>query len=252
MLRFASLGSGSGGNGLLIEQGETLILVDCGFSAAEAERRCQRLGKTLQDLDAILVTHEHSDHIGGVLSVHKKTGCPVHGSFGTLSGIREGLENAQILRDGLSLHLGTLTIQPYAVPHDAREPLQYTVESGRRRLGILTDAGSITPHIENCLQGCHALLIESNYDPQLLESGPYPPGLKARVHGDYGHLSNLACAQLIKKLDHPDLSHIVVAHLSRKNNTTEHVRSTLEQVLGCHDPRIHMADQEQGLDWITV
>lgn len=252
-LRFASLGSGSAGNGLLIELGDTLVLLDCGFSAAEAQRRCQRFNKSLSDLDAIVVTHEHTDHIGGVLSLHRKTGCPVYGSYGTLAGIREDLgEAAHILRDGQSLSLGALVIYPYAVPHDAREPLQYTFSGNGRRLGVLTDAGSITPHIEDSLQGCHALFIEANYDPLLLESGPYPPALKARVQGDYGHLSNETCAQLIRKLDHPTLSHIVAAHLSRKNNSPEQTRTTLEKVLGVGDSRLLLADQEQGLDWITV
>lgn len=253
VFRFASLGSGSEGNGLLVAHDATLILIDCGFSAAEATRRLQRLGVTWDNLSAILVTHEHSDHIGGVLALQRKTRCPVFGSFGTLAAIQEELgAHGQIIRDGISFTVGSLTIHPYAVPHDSREPLQFVIEQSGRRLGILTDTGSITPHIEENLKFCQALFIEANYDPDLLDRGPYPPALKARVKGAYGHLSNQACAELIQALDHNDLRHIIAAHLSRKNNTPEQALAAILGVLRHDDTRLRIANQAEGFDWITL
>ncbi len=252
-LRFASLGSGSEGNGLLVAHQDTLLMVDCGFSLADTTRRLQRLGHGPEDLSGILVTHEHSDHIGGVLALQKKARCPVYGSFGTLAGILDDLgPQGHTIADGFSFTLGSLLVHPYAVPHDSREPLQYVIEANGRKLGILTDTGSITPHIEQSLQGCHGLFIESNYDPTMLDQGPYPATLKARVRGAYGHLSNQACAELIKVLDHSDLQRIVAAHLSRKNNTPEHAATALRHALGTEDSRWCLANQENGSGWFDL
>ncbi len=251
-LCFASLGSGSEGNGLLVQHQSTLILVDCGFSLVETERRLNRLGVTRQDLQGILVTHEHSDHMSGVAGLARQAQCPVYGSFGTLEPLLEELgSKACIIRDEESFSIGSLTIHPYAVPHDSREPLQFVITDGDKRLGILTDTGSITPHIEQSLSGCHALLLETNYDPDLLDRGPYPPALKARVRGNFGHLSNEAAAQLLHRLDHPNLRWIVAAHISRKNNTPQLAYEALTRVLSHAPERLLLATHDTGLEWLT-
>ncbi|WP_297456656.1 MBL fold metallo-hydrolase [Ferrovum sp.] len=252
-LRFSSLGSGSEGNGLLVQSAQTLILVDCGFSLVETERRLNRLGVCSAQLDALLVTHEHSDHMSGIPALAKRVGCPVYGSFGTLVDlIQEIPEQIRVIRDEESFAVGPMNILPYAVPHDSREPLQYVFSAGDRRFGLLTDTGSVTPHIERSLQGCHALFLETNYDPELLEKGPYPASLKARVQGPYGHLSNEASSRLAQRLDHHGLQWIVAAHISRKNNTPDHALTELNRVLRNGSDRILIAAQDTGLDWISL
>ncbi len=257
-MRFASLGSGSEGNGLLVQCGETLVLLDCGFSRAEAERRLSRLGVSPSDLDGILVTHEHTDHMNGVAGLVRQHHVPVYGSFGTLAALwADGLDGfpqhlARVLRCGQPVLLGGLEIEPFSVPHDAREPLQFVLGDGVRRLGVLTDVGHSTPYIEAVLRCCDALFLEANYDEQMLRDGPYPPALKARVGGRFGHLSNGDAAALLGRLEHARLQHVVAAHVSQKNNTADRARNSLASVLGWDVDRVPMADQVTGLGWLQV
>ncbi|MBU6505586.1 MAG: MBL fold metallo-hydrolase [Betaproteobacteria bacterium] len=250
-MRFASLGSGSEGNGLLVEWGETRVLLDCGFSLSDTERRLARLGLVPQALSAILATHEHSDHLSGVAPLARRYGLPVFGSFGTLSLLRDALDAAQLrpVADARPFTLGGLDIEPFAVPHDAREPLQFVLGNGRLRLGVLTDTGCATPHIEQMLRTCDALFLETNYDPRMLAQGPYPPQLKARVRGRFGHLSNGEAAELLSRLEHRRLQRVVAAHVSQKNNTPELARAALSAVLGWAPDAVAVADQDEGLDW---
>lgn len=250
-MRFASLGSGSEGNGLLVEWGETRVLLDCGFSLSDTERRLARLGLAPQALSAILATHEHSDHLSGVAPLARRYGLPVFGSFGTLSLLRDALDAAQLhpVADARPFTLGGLAIEPFAVPHDAREPLQYVLGNGQLRLGVLTDTGCATPHIEQMLRACDALFLETNYDPRMLAQGPYPPHLKARVRGRFGHLSNGEAAELLSRLEHGRLQCVVAAHVSQKNNTPELARAALSAVLGWAPDAVALADQHEGLGW---
>ncbi len=250
-LRFASLGSGSEGNALLVACGDTRLLLDCGFSLGETERRLARLGCVPGELDGLLVTHEHTDHIAGVAALARRYRLPVYGSFGTLQLLQESLESDLRcpVRDAEPFQVGSLRVEPFAVPHDAREPLQYVLGDGRQRLGVLTDTGCATPHIEAMLQVCDALFLETNYDPELLAQGPYPPALKARVSGRFGHLSNEEAAALLARLDHGRLQWVVAAHVSQKNNTLQRARAALAQVLGWAEDTVLVADQYQGLDW---
>ncbi|MDE2342800.1 MAG: MBL fold metallo-hydrolase [Betaproteobacteria bacterium] len=253
-MRFASLGSGSEGNGLLVEWEGTRVLLDCGFSLGETERRLARLGLAAQDLSAILATHEHSDHLSGVAPLARRYGLPVFGSFGTLSLLREALDATQLhpVSDARPFTLGSLAIEPFAVPHDAREPLQYVLGNGRLRLGVLTDTGCATPHIEQMLRACDALFLEANYDPDLLAQGPYPPQLKARVRGRFGHLSNGEAAGLLSRLEHGRLQCVVAAHVSQKNNTPQLARTALSAVLGWAPEAVAVADQHEGLGWQSL
>ncbi|MBI5461420.1 MAG: MBL fold metallo-hydrolase [Gammaproteobacteria bacterium] len=253
MLRFASLGSGSRGNATLVEAGDTCVMVDCGFSVSETQRRLARLGKSPGDIHAILVTHEHSDHIGGVAAFARRFATPVWMTAGT-SVMHNDTEIPSL--DGFDGHtpfaVGDVHITPFPVPHDAREPCQFVFSDGAVRLGILTDTGSITAHIQQQLSGCQALLLECNHDTALLAAGPYPPSLKQRVGGRLGHLSNRQAAELLAALDTSTLAHLVAAHLSDKNNRPELARAALAGVLGCAPDWIGIADQAAGLAWRQV
>lgn len=254
-MRFASLGSGSKGNGTLIEQGETTLLVDCGFSLKQTEQRLQRLERSIEDLDAILVTHEHSDHLNGVRRLSHKAGIPVWMSAGTAREAerRDGLfETVRIVCGHEPFSIGEIEVAPYHVPHDAQEPLQYTFSNGQHRIGLLTDVGEVTPHIERQLNGCDALLLECNHDLELLAAGPYPPSLKQRVAGRLGHLNNGQAAALLAQIDTSKLQHLVMMHLSEQNNCRERALDALVDAVSCDREWIVVADQQQGFEWRTV
>lgn len=254
-MRFASLGSGSRGNSLVVEAGRTTIMVDCGFGLKDTLRRLSRLGLAPSDLTAIVVTHEHTDHIGGVARLARKYALPVWLTQGTLKGLPGDIFTSistNLIDDHSLFCIGDLEIQPYPVPHDAREPAQYVFGNGDRRLGILTDTGASTPHIEATLSGCDALWLESNHDSTMLQSGNYPYSLKRRVAGKFGHLDNVAAARLLSILAHSKLQHVVAAHLSENNNRPELVRAAFSTALGCEEDWIGIAHQEHGLDWREI
>lgn len=252
-LRFAFLGSGSRGNGLLVQAGRTQVLVDCGFSVNEAERRLARLGCHAAELSAILVTHEHGDHISGVARLARKHGLSVWMTVGTrATGRCKGCSAVGTFSAHEPFVIADLEIQPFPVPHDAREPAQFVFSDGSRRLGLLTDAGAITPHIEACLDGLDALLLECNHDTAMLAAGRYSPQLKRRVGGRMGHLSNDQAAALLDRIDGSRWQHLVAAHLSQENNTPQLATAALAAVLGCSPDWIAVADQDEGLGWRGV
>ena len=251
-MRFASLGSGSEGNGLVVENGATRVLVDCGFGIRDTVGRLARLGLGPEDLTAIVVTHEHSDHIGGVPAFAARYGTPVWATFGTLAVVADRFEGMTRVY-GFDSHerfaVGALEIVPIPVPHDAREPVQYVISDGARRIGILTDLGVSTSHVECCLSGCDALVLECNHDVDMLETGSYPLSLKKRIASRLGHLDNETAAALLSRLDNSKLVHIFAAHLSRENNTRALARSALAGALGCADEWVGIAKQDDGFDW---
>lgn len=251
-MRFASLGSGSEGNALLIEAAGTTLLLDCGFGLNESIRRLARLGVAPEALAGILVTHEHGDHSGGVARLARKFGLPVwmtHGTRRRLGGALDALASVCEIDPHQPFALGDLQILPYPVPHDAAEPVQFVFFDGLHRLGVLTDVGSSTPHIEAMLSGCDALVLECNHDVEMLQNGDYPYSLKQRIGGRYGHLSNHAAAALLARLDTTRLQHLVAAHLSSSNNTAAHAVAALSGALGCEEQWIAVATQETGVDW---
>ncbi|MEM9317031.1 MAG: MBL fold metallo-hydrolase [Pseudomonadota bacterium] len=252
-MRVASLGSGSRGNATLVAQERTLLMIDCGFGLREIERRAQRLGVRLADLDAILVTHEHSDHTSGVAALARRYGIPVFLTHGTLaSGRVAGDLDFRSFDADSTLHIGALTVHAVAVPHDAREPVQYVLESAAHRVGVLTDLGSGTPHVSAAFRGCELLLLEFNHDPGLLAEGPYPAYLKRRVGGAWGHLSNIQAADLLAELDPEGLRQLFVAHISEKNNTRDHVEAVLAERFPALLPRLGWACQEHGFPWFDL
>jgi phosphoribosyl 1,2-cyclic phosphodiesterase len=252
-MRFASLGSGSEGNGLVVEAAGSRVLMDCGFGLSDAVARLERIGLQADGLDGIVVTHEHSDHIGGVGRIARKYRLPVWLTAGTLRMAQdlEGVD-VQVIDSHAAFAVGGLEIQPYPVPHDAREPVQYVFSDGAKRLGVLTDAGCSTPHIEAMLAGVEALVIECNHDAEMLQRGSYPPSLKRRVGGRFGHLENGQAAALLDKLKHDRLQCVMAAHVSRKNNTPALAQRALASVLGCADDDVRVACQTAGFDWIAL
>lgn len=257
-LKFASLGSGSEGNALLISAmcgiTRTTVMLDCGFGIRETERRLSRLGMQPDDLSGIVVTHEHQDHIGGVFKFARRHGLPVWLTFGTYQAVKNDCTNVvfHLCRDGDRLAIGDLELTPYTVPHDAREPVQYLATDGRTRLGVLTDAGQSTPHLVQILGGCDALMLECNHDRQMLADSSYPFSLKQRIGGAYGHLSNQTAADILGALDQSRLKKIVGAHLSQANNTPELAQSALCGALKTAQTDVMIACQKDGFDWIEL
>jgi phosphoribosyl 1,2-cyclic phosphodiesterase len=255
-MRFASLGSGSKGNALLVEAGSTRVLIDCGFGPRNLALRCQRLGIEADTLDAIVVTHEHSDHVGGAFPCAKRYASALYMTHGTYAAVSRskaalgaGSADLRLIDSHTAFAIGDLLLQPFPVPHDAREPVQFVLSNGAHRLGVLTDLGHVTPHVIDRLQDCDALVLECNHDVDMLARGPYPPMLKQRVGGRFGHLDNDAAAALLAQLDCGRLQHLLAAHISEHNNTPALAQEVLAAAIGCSSDWIGVADQELGFDW---
>ncbi len=254
-MRFALLGSGSRGNSTLVQVGRTTLLIDNGFSLRDTERRLARLQLSPADIDAILVTHEHGDHIDGIGALARKYALPVWLTAGTRNAgcVALGqLPKTEIFTCHCGFNIGDVCVTPFTVPHDAREPAQFVFSDGVFRLGVLTDVGRVTPHIRGVLEQCQALILEFNHDEELLAGSGYPPSLKHRIAGPFGHLSNRQAAELIQKLQIGSLRKLVAAHLSESNNSAERVRDTLDRYTACGGDSLLIADQERGLGWQTL
>lgn len=256
-MRFASLGSGSKGNATLIEAAQTCLLLDCGFTLKETEARLERLGKTAHDLDAVLVTHEHSDHLKGVGALARKYQIPVYLTAGTYHQGRLGkLPSVEWVNCHQSFVIKDIAVQPVPVPHDAREPCQYVFRHADKKLGVLTDLGSLTPHVEKHYSGLDALVLECNHDLQMLEEGPYPYQLKQRIQGNYGHLSNSQAAQLLARIEREKLQHLVLSHISQQNNSAELACAAVAELLKgmshCGNEGFVVAGQDEGFDWRVI
>jgi phosphoribosyl 1,2-cyclic phosphodiesterase len=254
-MRFASLGSGSEGNALVAQVGKTCVMLDCGFGLNDAVVRLARLGLTPTQLDGIIVTHEHDDHLGGVSRLAAKFGIPVwltHGTFQFIEKRGRLGETISVFDSHSKFSVGDIEVSPFPVPHDAMEPVQYVLSDGERRLGVLTDTGCITPHIENMLTACDALVLECNHDLDMLQRGDYPAMLKNRIASRFGHLDNETSSKLLASIDCSRLQHLVAAHLSKKNNTPQLARSALSRAIRCDPAWITVADQQTGFEWKEI
>jgi phosphoribosyl 1,2-cyclic phosphodiesterase len=285
-MRFTVLGSGSTGNATLIEARAhasdaqpTRVLVDCGLTRRTLTQRLAQRGVALNQIDAVFVTHEHSDHVGCLASLMKFHGTSVMTSAGTWAGCARRLlagmtatdalasVNAHTLapmdaavlpplqhvaRAGQPITIGALTLTPFAVPHDATEPLQVVVSDGHRRLGVVTDLGEPNATVTQALSDCDALLLEANHDETMLANGPYPPFLRRRIGGAHGHLANSQSAALLSDCRHRELRRVVAAHLSQHNNTPQLAATALARAMGWLPDQINVADAKTGTPWFEV
>jgi phosphoribosyl 1,2-cyclic phosphodiesterase len=258
LLRFASLASGSSGNCMVVQArdmaGANAVLIDCGLNLRDTERRLARAALQPADISGILVTHEHGDHAGCVFDFAAAHNVLVFLTFGTLRALQaegkvhDGIRT-QVIRGEEKFAVGAMEVAPFTVPHDAAEPVQYVISDGASRLGVITDIGVSTRHVEQTLSGLDALVLECNYDRDLLWAGGYPRWLKERIAGPFGHLDNQESARLLGRLDRSRLKHVIGAHLSQQNNQPDIVRRTLAATLNCEESWIGVATQDNGFDW---
>lgn len=257
MIRFASLGSGSKGNATLIESGvgdtDTRILLDCGFSVKETESRLCRLNRSADTITAIVITHEHYDHVSGAGRLSRKYNIPVWLTVGTWVSCKDNnFFEVKFIDSHTDFEVGSFLVHPYPVPHDAREPCQFVFSDGESRLAILTDVGCHTPHILKHLFKLDGLLLECNYDHKMLYAGSYPRKLKDRVASIKGHLDNRQATQLLKKLDLSNLKHLIGMHVSENNNMEELAISALCEGVNCNQRDISLASQTDGFEWRSL
>ncbi len=258
-LRLVVLGSGSQGNAVVIEAGGRRLLVDAGFSAREIRRRLARVGLGFADLDAVVLTHEHLDHVRGLERLCRKRPVPVYATAGTVGGMTLRPEVAALVRccrSGVPFEAAGFVVELFTVPHDAREPVGVVVEDpgGGGRVGLVADLGCRSRLAWARLAGVHALILEANHDLEMLRNGPYPWSLKQRVAGRHGHLSNADAAEGLSELVHRDLSHVVLYHLSQVNNLPALAAAVVGEELARLRARaaLTVSGQLEPTPWLTV
>ena len=251
-MRFASLGSGSRGNSTLVDSGKTSLMIDCGFSRREVERRLSDLDFLAERLDAILVTHEHSDHISGVVSLAEQFDIAVYATHGTVRASSLSAFSRLIrFNAGEQFLIGDILVKSVSVPHDSREACQYCFSFEGTTLGVLTDLGFVTKHVEDVFKCCDGLILEFNHDENLLQTGPYPAKLKTRISGEMGHLSNVQAANFVTKIVRDKFS-LMVAHVSEKNNSRKSIMQSLEFVNQLSNCEVCFAEQDAVSEWLEV
>ena len=241
----------------MAESGSTRVLIDCGLSLRDTERRLARLGLEPSGVSAILITHEHGDHASGAFGFAAAHGIAIYLTHGTLTALQaEGSVTDAVRINAVhakeTFSVDGIEVRPFTVPHDAREPVQYVLSDGNARLGVLTDIGVSTPHVEETLSGLDALVLECNYDRDLLWGGSYPRWLKERIGGPFGHLDNRDSGRLLGALERSKLKHVIGAHLSQQNNRPELARAALAGAMGCEAGWIGIATQEEGFGWREI
>lgn len=229
------LGSGSAGNAIYVASKTTRILIDAGLSARQVALRLNELEVTPEQIDGICISHEHGDHINGLRVLQKRHGIPVYANAGTLNGIRRQNSPEQlavkVFQTGSLFQIGDLNIEPFSVPHDALEPVGFRLQTDDMAVGVVTDLGVATTLVREKLRGCHALIVESNHDEDLLQEAPRPWSLKQRIRSRQGHLSNIAAAELIAECAGEQLEHVFLSHLSSDCNTPEIALETVASQL---------------------
>jgi phosphoribosyl 1,2-cyclic phosphodiesterase len=252
-MRIHILASGSSGNALLVDTGETLVLFDAGLSFRELRRRSEEVGVDLSRLKALFISHEHTDHVKGGTLLARHTRCVTWLNRATHEVLRErrGLTNARVehFSTGEEIPLNGIRVRTFAVSHDSVEPVGFVIEARGTRIGLATDLGHVTPLVSQRLAGCGILVLESNHDVPMLMEGPYHPDLKRRIRSRSGHLSNDQCAELLGELLHPGVSHVVLAHLSEQNNTPALAHQAALGVISAAErpPRLAVASQHHAL-----
>ncbi len=253
MLQVASLGSGSAGNALLVRSENTLLLLDCGFTLKETTARMAGLGLSPANIDAILLSHEHGDHVRGVGPLSRKFAKPVWLTHGTYNALRDNrFTHTNLISAHQAFSIGDIHIDPFPTPHDAAESCQYVFSRNEVRFACVTDLGTCTPHVEEKLAGVTGLLVESNYDETMLSNGPYPPSLQARIRSDFGHLGNVQAGELVKRLDHAGMQTILLGHLSEQNNTDDAAAATMKQHVATAHDRVTVLQQHSHSRWFDI
>jgi len=236
---------------MLVEYDDTLIMIDCGLPLRLLEGRLAAVGRCVDDIDAVLITHEHGDHVRGVGPLRRRCKPEFWTTHGTARGVGD-LDDSTRLGFDREFAIGAISVRAFPVPHDAREPCQFVFRGGDRKLGLLTDTGHATPVIRDSLANCDALAIEFNHDIDMLESGTYPETVKARVSSRFGHLSNDQAADMLANLAHPGLQSVMALHISERNNSPEKVRIAAARVTDQSGLRLELASQEDVSPWIEV
>ena len=236
MTRLCTLVSGSSGNSIFISHNGTNILVDCGVSGRQLQQSLSQINVSSSDIDFILVTHEHTDHAKGVGVMSRRFGIPVVASRGTWNGMRScvgsiAAENMIAFDENSQMDIGGIGVTPFDIPHDAAQPTGYKFDLGAKKIAVATDIGHITPDVERALKGCETVVLEANYDEDMLEHGPYPYYLKRRIGGKHGHLCNNDAGSMAASLVRNGTHTIILGHLSKENNSEEVAFSTVARIL---------------------
>jgi phosphoribosyl 1,2-cyclic phosphodiesterase len=248
VLKFSLLGSGSSGNASLIISDRSKILIDCGFSFKRLEERLNIVGHRVEDLDAVFVTHEHGDHVQCLGTLARKTEVPVYITRDTYENLPQKtgkLPKIEHFVSGDTIKIGDMTVVSFNISHDAADPVSFTVQNGSAKIGFATDMGKSSNLVRERLAYCHALVLESNYCPDMLRLGPYPPQIQQRIRNNKGHLSNQDMNSLLGTLLHDELQRVVLIHISESNNSHELARKMASHVVRDHPAKVVVAMQDE-------
>lgn len=254
-MRFSVLGSGSKGNSVYIESGDSALLIDAGFSGKQVESRLLSMGRGLESVRSILLTHEHNDHIHGAGILSRRCHIPVHANVGTFRGAEKRLGRLHARREfetGETFSFECFEIRSFPVLHDTLDPVGFTISDGEYSIGYLTDTGKTTHLMGARLKGCDALILEFNHDLEMLKNGPYPLPLQQRVRSSHGHLANGDAAQFLDSLQHINLQYTVLAHLSETNNLPELAFQEAKKVNNGSSSKLVLAEQNRALEIIDL
>ena len=253
-MRFCFLGSGSKGNAAVVNHGDTSVLLDCGFHYRDLVSRLEQKGMHPKQISAVALSHEHGDHVRGLKVFLKNNSVPVYATSGTIDVL--GLDAlTHKIRAGETFNVGDIALHAYKIPHDAREPVQFVIQAGGRQLGVITDAGWVATDVKKALEGSDSLVIECNYDRDMLEvNQEYPVRVKQRIAGNLGHLSNESASYLAGHLNSErKLTNLVAAHLSENNNTEDLAYKALFSTVNPNsDTNVIVASQQSGCDWLSI
>ena len=245
-LAVCTLASGSKGNSTYVSDGTTSILIDAGLSGAEIQRRLNSRYLTAERLDAIVVSHEHNDHIKAVGVLSRRYDLPVYINRNARSALLQlgRIKQLHMFECGKTFPINNLMIHPFSISHDAADPVGFTIGQNGTKIGIATDLGVATSMVKQHLKSCSLLILESNHDPDMLANGPYPWPLKQRIKSRTGHLSNVDSKNLLLELQHDKLEHVILAHLSETNNTPQKAYEEAAAVLARSKTRLTVAEQD--------
>jgi phosphoribosyl 1,2-cyclic phosphodiesterase len=255
MMKVCVLASGSKGNAIYVANEKTAVLIDAGMSGAEIEKRLGSRGIDPETLDAVVVSHEHGDHIQGVGVLSRRLKIPVYATEPTLTatnGRLGAVGDVRHFEPGTGFNVGSLNLRPFPLSHDAVDPVGFTIHSNGTKIGIATDLGVATQLVCHHLKGCRLLVLEANHDVKMLEAGPYPWELKQRIRSRTGHLSNEASRDLLGEIADAHLEHVIVAHVSEKNNRPSRALSVVMEASTHPTTLFSLACQDKASDTVTL